>query len=69
MRVPLHSGSRVPLVTLPEDAVLLGAPPPLDALADIRAAVTEAFRYPLAGRPLESLQAAYRLGARKESSR
>ena len=55
MRVPLHSGSRVPLVTLPDDAVLLGAPPPLDALADIRAAVTEAFRYPLAGRPLESL--------------
>jgi hypothetical protein len=55
VRVPLHSGSRVPLVTLPDDAVLLGAPPPLDALADIRAAVTEAFRYPLAGRPLESL--------------
>ena len=55
MRVPLHSGSRVPLVTLPDDAVLLGAPPPLDALADIRAAVAEAFRYPLAGPPLEAL--------------
>jgi hypothetical protein len=55
VRVPLHSGSRVPLVTLPDDAVLLGAPPPLDALADIRAAVAEAFRYPLAGRPLEAL--------------
>jgi hypothetical protein len=55
VRVPLHSGSRVPLVTLPDDAVLLGAPPPLDALADIRAAVTEAFRYPLAGQPLETL--------------
>src|SRR5690349_13641480 len=27
----------------------------MDALADIRSAVTEAFRYPLAGRPLESL--------------
>lgn len=55
MRVPLHSGSRLPLVTLPDDAVLLGAPPPLDAIADVRAAVTEAFRYPLAGRPLEAL--------------
>lgn len=55
MRVPLHSGSRLPLVTLPDDAVLLGAPPPLDAIADVRAAVTEAFRYPLAGRPLETL--------------
>lgn len=55
MRVPLHSGSRLPLVTLPEDAVLLGAPPPLDPIADIGAAVEEAFRYPLAGPPLESL--------------
>jgi hypothetical protein len=55
VRVPLHSGSRVPLVTLPDDAVLLGAPPPLDALADVRAAVTEAFRYPLAGQPLVAL--------------
>ena len=55
MRVPLHSGSRLPLVTLPDDAVLLGAPPPLDPLADVRAAVTEAFRYPLAGPPLGSL--------------
>ncbi len=55
MRVPLHSGSRLPLVTLPDDAVLLGSPPPLDPLADIGAAVAEAFRYPLAGGPLESL--------------
>ncbi len=55
MRVPLHSGSRLPLVTLPDDAVLLGAPPPLDPLADVGAAVAEAFRYPLAGDPLETL--------------
>ena len=46
MRVPLHSGSRVPLVTLPDDAVLLGAPPPLDALADIGAAVDRGLPLP-----------------------
>ncbi len=55
MRVPLHSGSRVPLVTLPDDAVLLGAPPPLDPIADVGSAVAEAFRYPLAGQPLAAL--------------
>lgn len=54
-RVPLHYGSRLPVVTLPDDAVLLGAPPPLDALADVGAAVAEAFRYPLAGEPLGAL--------------
>jgi len=53
--VPLHYGSRLPVVTLPDDAVLLGAPPPLDPLADVAAAVTEAFRYPLAGEPLGAL--------------
>jgi hypothetical protein len=55
VRVPLHSGSRLPLVALPDDAALLGAPPPLDPLADIGAAVAEALRYPLAGGPLEAL--------------
>ena len=49
LRVPLHSGSRLPLVTLPDDAVLVAPPPPLDPLVDIRAAVAEAFRYPLSG--------------------
>lgn len=55
MRVPLHSGSRLPLVTLPDDTALLGAPPPLDPLTDIGAAVAEALRYPLAGEPLATL--------------
>ena len=54
-RVPLHSGSRVHLVSLPDDAVLLAAPPPLDPLADVRAAVAEAFRYPLSGPPLHAV--------------
>ena len=35
VRVPLHSGSRLPLVTLPDDTVLLAAPPPLEPLADV----------------------------------
>jgi hypothetical protein len=48
-RVPLHSGSRLPLVTLPDDAVLLAPPPPLDPLVDVAAAVSEALRYPLSG--------------------
>jgi hypothetical protein len=39
-------------VTVPDDAVLLAPPPPLDPLVDIAAAVDEAFRYPLGGPPL-----------------
>ena len=54
-RVPLHSGSRLPVVTLPDDAALLAAPPPLDPIADVSAAVVEALRYPLAGEPLAAL--------------
>src|SRR5215510_4791718 len=55
VRVPLASGSRLPLVTLPDDAVLLAPPPPLDALVDVEAAVTEALRYPLGGTPLRDV--------------
>jgi len=53
--VPLHSGSRLPLVALPDDAALVAAPPPRDPIADLDAAVVEAFRYPLAGEPLAAL--------------
>ena len=55
MRIPLHAGSRLPLVTLPEDAILLAGPPPLDHLADVRAAVGEALRYPLTGPALHAI--------------
>ncbi len=55
LRVPLHSGSRLPVVALPDDAVLVVPPPPLDPLVDIRAAVAEAFRYPLSGKSLREL--------------
>lgn len=51
-RVPLHAGSRLPLVTLPDDAELLAAPAPLEPLADVAAAVVEALRYPLDDEPL-----------------
>ena len=51
-RIPLLSGSRVPLVTLADDAVLLAPPPPLDPLRDVAAAVGEALRYPLSGSPV-----------------
>ena len=54
-RVPLLSGSRIPLVTVGDDAVLLAPPPPLDPLRDVTAAVREALRYPLSGPPLADL--------------
>lgn len=40
---------------LPDDAQLLAVPPPLDPIADVPAAVSEAFRYPLAGEPLSDV--------------
>jgi Lactate racemase N-terminal domain len=57
-RVPLHSGSRLPVIALPDDVVLLAAPPPLDPIADIEEAVVEALRYPLDGEPLDTLATA-----------
>lgn len=54
-RLPLLSGSRVPLVDVPEDAVLLTPPPPLEPLGNVAAAVVEALRYPLSGPPLVDL--------------
>jgi hypothetical protein len=54
-RVPLPAGSRIPLVSVPDDAVLLVAPPPLEPLRDVAAAVGEALRYPLSGPPLSDL--------------
>jgi hypothetical protein len=54
-RVPLLSGSRLPLVSVDDDALLLLPPEPLDPLRDIAAAVGEALRYPLSGPPLADL--------------
>jgi Lactate racemase N-terminal domain len=55
VRVPLASGSRLPNVTLPDDAVLLASPPPPDPIADVGAAVVDALRYPLSGPSLHDV--------------
>src|SRR5262245_16105206 len=54
-RLALLSGSRIALVTVDDDAILLAPPPPLDPLRDVGAAVREALRYPLSGPKLDDL--------------
>lgn len=54
-RVPLLFGTRVTVVDAPDDAVVLRPPPPGDAVSDVRAAVRDALRFPLAGDPLEAV--------------
>src|SRR5437763_8584394 len=49
------AGSRVAVVAAPPDAVVLRPPAPGPALADVRAAVAEALRFPLDGPPLREL--------------
>lgn len=54
-RIPIPSGSRVAVVTAPDDAVVLRPPAPTEAIADVGAAVRDALRFPLSGAPLEAL--------------
>jgi len=54
-RVPLLFGTRLSVVDVPDDAVVLRPPPPGETTADMRAAVRDALRFPLAGDPLEAL--------------
>ncbi len=54
-RIPILSGSRVAVLNVPEDALVLRPPPPSEAIADVGAAVRDAFRFPLSGAPLEAL--------------
>jgi Lactate racemase N-terminal domain len=54
-RVPLLFGTRVAVVDVPDDAVVLRPPPPGEQVADVRAAVRDALRFPLAGEALETL--------------
>jgi hypothetical protein len=54
-RIPLLTGTRVQVAAVPDDAVVLLPPPPQEAIADVSAAVREALRYPLSGRPLGQL--------------
>jgi hypothetical protein len=54
-QLPLLFGTRVVVVQAPENAVVLRPPPPGEQVADVRAAIRDAFRFPLAGDPLEAL--------------
>jgi hypothetical protein len=54
-RLPLLAGSRVQIVNAPPDAVVLRPPPPVEAVADVGAAVRDALRFPLSGPPLSAL--------------
>lgn len=54
-RVPLLSGPRIVALEVPEGSVALRPPAPGAAIEDVSAAVREALRYPLAGRPLAEL--------------
>jgi hypothetical protein len=55
VKIPLAAGSQITVATAPDDAVVLRPPPPLEAVADVGAAVRDAVRFPLAGEPLEAL--------------
>jgi hypothetical protein len=53
-RIPLLSGSRLLIVSAPDDAVVVSPPaPPAASIVDVRAAVQEAFRFPLDGPTLD----------------
>ena len=54
-RIPLLSGSRLLVFDLPEDGTAVRPPAPSQPVADIRAAVRDALRFPLEGEPLEAL--------------
>jgi hypothetical protein len=55
VRAPLLAGSRITVAVLPDDVELLRPPAPVEAIADVEAAVRDALRFPLAGEPLEAL--------------
>src|SRR5438093_89752 len=53
-RIPLLSGSRLLIVSAPDDAVILTPPaPPGAPMVDVGAAVRDAFRFPLDGPSLD----------------
>ncbi len=54
-RVPLLSGSRVVLVPVGDEDVVLQPPSPPLRIVDVAAAVRDALRFPLAGPPLEEI--------------
>ncbi|MDX6519255.1 MAG: lactate racemase, partial [Gaiellaceae bacterium] len=54
MKGPLLAGSRLTVVDAPDDSLLLRPPSPGPPV-DVRSAVRDALRFPLAGEPLEAL--------------
>ncbi len=54
-RIPIPSGSRVAVLSVPDDALVLRPTLPPEAIADVGAAVRDALRFPLSGSPLEAL--------------
>jgi hypothetical protein len=54
-RVPILSGSRLLVVRVPDGGTAVRPPPPAEGIADVRAAVRDALRFPLEGEPLEAL--------------
>ncbi len=54
-RLPLLSGSRLVIVSAPDDAVVLHPPRPAEHVLDVAAAARDALRFPLEGEPLEAL--------------
>ncbi len=54
-RIPLLTGSRLTIASAPDGAEILRPPAPGQAIADVAAAVRDAFRFPLSGEPLEAL--------------
>jgi hypothetical protein len=55
LRVPLLSGTRLVVVSAPDDSIVLRPPAPAEAVADVGAAVRDALRFPLEGDGLEAL--------------
>ena len=53
-RIPLLTGSRLTIASAPDTAEILRPPTPGEAIADVAAAVRDAFRFPLSGEPLEA---------------
>jgi hypothetical protein len=49
------AGTRLTIVTAPDDGVVLQPPPPGKAIGDVGAAVRDALRFPLVSEPLEAL--------------
>jgi lactate racemase len=55
MRIPILQGTRVGVARVPDDTVLIAAPPRLDPIADVAEAAAQALRHPLSGPSLEAI--------------